>query len=517
MEGNITKMKIVTADEMRRIDRITIEERSIPGLTLMERAGAAVAEVVQEYLEPTRVAVVTGKGNNAGDGFVVARLLHEKGIAVKALLLADPDEFTRDALLTYQSLPDNVVCQRIQDVPTLKELIQDADCLVDAILGTGVKGPVTGFLAEAIQAINEAEKRVVSVDIPSGMQADETWSGGACITAYHTVTMGLPKISMVIHPGIEYAGRVTVASLGFPPDLLNAKDIHNNLVTADFVKRCLPPRPANSNKKTFGYLLIVAGSVGMTGAAVLAARAAARSGAGLVYAAVPEKLNAIFESLLIDEITIPLQCSTGLFLDSKSLDRILEFQERVDAIALGPGIGRETETQRLVCELVARLEKPLAIDADGLNALAGNLDVLLKRKHPTVLTPHPGEMARLQNTTPAEVQRQRIQSARSFASKWGVHIILKGARSVIADPSGELYVNPTGNSGMAKGGSGDVLTGLLVGFLAQGMNALESAVCAAYVHGFAGDLAARAIGERAMIPSDLLSHISSAFRALQGS
>lgn len=510
-------MKIVTADEMRHIDRITIEERGIPGLTLMERAGAAVAEVVQDYFEPTLVVVVTGKGNNAGDGFVVARLLHEKGILVQVVLLANPDELTRDARETYQLLPDSVSRQRVQDVQTLKEQIKDTDCLVDAILGTGVKGPVTGFLSEAITAINEAGKRVVSVDIPSGMQVDEAWSGGVCIKADHTVTMGLPKISMVIHPGVEYAGRVTVASLGFPSDLLHSKEIRNNLVTADFAKRCLPPRPADSNKKTFGYLLIVAGSVGMTGAAVLAARAAARSGAGLIYVAIPEKLNAIFESHLIDEITVPLPCSTGLFLDAKSLDRILEFQERVDAIALGPGIGQEPGTQNLVRELVARLTKPLVIDADGLNALAGHLDLLNKRKHPTILTPHPGEMARLQNTTAAEVQGQRLHTARSFVSQRNVHLILKGARSVIADPSGELYVNPTGNSGLAKGGSGDVLTGLLVGLLAQGVNPLESAICATYIHGFAGDLAARAIGERAMIPSDMISHIASAFRALQGS
>ncbi len=509
-------MKIVTADEMRHIDRITIEKRDIPGLTLMERAGAAVAEVVQDYFEPTRVAVVTGKGNNAGDGFVVARLLHEKGIPVQVVLLANPDELTGDARETYQLLPDSVSRQRVQDVQALKEQIQDTDCLVDAILGTGVKGLVTGFLAEAITAINEAGKRVVSVDIPSGMQADEAWIGGVCIKADHTVTMGLPKISMVIHPGVGYTGRVTVASLGFPSDLLHSKEIHSNLVTADFVKRCLPPRPANSNKKTFGYLLIVAGSLGMTGAAVLAARAAARSGAGLIYVAIPEKLNAILESHLIDEITVPLSSSTGLFLDTKSLDRILEFQERVDAITLGPGIGQEPGTQNLVRELVARLAKPLVIDADGLNALAGHLDLLNKRKHPTILTPHPGEMARLQNTTAAEVQGQRLHTARSFASQRNVHLILKGARSVIADPSGELYVNPTGNSGLAKGGSGDVLTGLLVGLLAQGVNPLESAICATYIHGFAGDLAARAIGERAMIPSDMISHIASAFRALQG-
>jgi hydroxyethylthiazole kinase-like uncharacterized protein yjeF len=262
--------------------------------------------------------------------------------------------------------------------------------------------------------------------------------------------------------------------------------------------------------------LIVAGSVGMTGAAVLAARAAARSGAGLIYVAIPEKLNPILETHLVEEITVPLPSKTGFFLDSKSLDRILEFQERVDAIALGPGIGRESETQKFVCELVAHLGKPLVVDADGLNALAGRL-VLQKRASATILTPHPGEMARLENTTVVEIQRQRLSTARSFVSKWHVHLILKGARSVIADPSGELYVNPTGNSGLAKGGSGDVLTGLLVGLLAQGVAPLESAVCATYIHGFAGDLAARAIGERAMIPGDIISHIPSAFRALQGS
>jgi hydroxyethylthiazole kinase-like uncharacterized protein yjeF len=512
-------MKIVNAEEMREIDRIAIEQRGIPSLTLMERAGEAVARLIIEKIRPRSVAVVTGKGNNAGDGFVAARLLHAAGISTTVLMLGAPESLAGDALRNYDRLPDDLKKENVGDAGVLAHKLQSADCILDAILGTGVKGAVEGFFAECIHCINRSGKTIVSVDIPSGLLADEVYFEGVSVRANYTVTFGLPKIGMVIHPGAEFVGELHVADLGYPRDLLDNPALTHNLITAEMIRERLPMRPADSNKRTFGYALIVAGSVGMTGAAILAAHAALRSGAGLIYVAIPASLNPILEVQLTEAITIPVPCADGLHFDELSLDEVRKRIKSVDVVALGPGIGQMPETKRFARALFAEIDRPLILDADGINALAETTHLLTSSpsQAPRLLTPHPGEMSRLLGSSAQEVQRSRIRTARAFAQKHNVALVLKGARTVIAEPSGQVFINPTGNTGLAKGGSGDVLTGLIAGFAAQELSLLDAALCGVYVHGLTADLAAEDIGERAMIPSDLIAYISKAFRSLESS
>jgi len=510
-------MKVVTAEQMRRIDRITIEERGIPGSQLMERAGQAVVEQVWERFEPDSVAVVAGKGNNAGDGFVVARLLAERQCPATVFLLGNPDDLRGDARTMYEAIPAVVNQVRIENSQQLRDALKGFDLIVDAILGTGIQGPVRGLLGEAIEAINDTQFPVVSVDIPSGLPADGGPIEGPVVRAAHTVTMGLPKLGMLIHPGIEFTGTVTVASLDFPEDLLNDPEIHVNLLTKEMTKALLPPRPRDGHKGTFGSVLIVGGSPGMTGAPVLASRAAMRSGVGLVFCATAEGLQPQVAARLVEELTILLPSTDGRALDPGSLPRLLAEAKRMDAIALGPGIGRAEGTQQFVHKVVAEIPLPMVIDADALNALAGHLDLLHARRASAILTPHPGEMSRLTGLSASQIQADRIGAASRLALDCRVVVVLKGAQTIIADVNGSIYISPTGNTGLAKGGSGDVLTGLIAGLLAQRSEALPAALCGVFLHGLAADLAADSIPPRSMIASDVIEHLPKAFHAVSKS
>jgi NAD(P)H-hydrate epimerase len=457
---------------------------------------------------------VAGKGNNAGDGFVVARLLARQQIPVTVFLLANPDEFRGDARLMYEAIPPEVEQVRVESVEPLREALPVYDAIVDAILGTGIQGPVRGLFGEAIEAINATQLPVVSVDIPSGLVSDGGPIEGPVVRAAHTVTMGLPKLGMVVQPGVEYTGTVTVAALDFPDDLLNDPAIRLNLLTERMIAGLLPSRPLDGHKGTFGSVLIVGGSQGMTGAPVLAARAAMRSGVGLVFCAVAEALQPQVAARLVESLTIPLPSADRCALDLRSLPKVVEEAKRMDAIALGPGVGLAEGTQQFVLQAVAEIALPMVIDADALNALAGNLDLLRSRRAPTILTPHPGEMARLTGLATAQVQSDRIGVARKVAADYGVIAVLKGAQTIIATPDGEAYINPTGNTGLAKGGSGDVLTGLIAGLLAQRTDALAAALCGVFLHGLAADCAGDTIPPRAMIASDVIDHLPKAFKTL---
>jgi len=507
-------MKVVTAEQMREIDRVTIGQRGVPGAQLMERAGQAVTDDICERFEPDSAAVVAGKGNNAGDGFVVARLLTQRNVRVSVFLLANPEELHGDAKTMYEALPEQLQQVRIEDVSRLREALKDFDLIVDAILGTGVQGPVHGLFGEAIEAINASRLPVLSVDIPSGLPTGGGPVEGPVVRAAHTVTMGLPKLGMLVHPGVEYTGTVTVAGLDFPEDLLNSPDISIHLLTEGMIREYLPPRPTDGHKGTFGSLLIVGGSQGMTGAIVLASRAAMRSGVGLVYCAMAEALQPQVAARLAEELTIPIPSRDGQSLDLLSLATIAQHAVRMKAVALGPGIGRAEGTERMVRKLVEELQVPMVIDADALNALGGHLDVLYARQAPTILTPHPGEMSRLTSLTVRQVQADRIGTARQLATDFKVIVVLKGAQTIVADPDGTIYINPTGNTGLAKGGSGDVLTGLTAGLLAQGCLPLRSALCGVFLHGLAADLAADTIPPRAMIATDVIEHLPKAFQTI---
>ena len=512
-------MKVVTPEQMRRIDETTIRERGIPGAVLMDRAGKAVAREAMERFEPDSVIVVTGKGNNAGDGFVVARELHRHGIPVTLCMLRPAGEISGTALDMLNQVPAEV---RRLDQPgpaVLREELTRHDLAVDAIFGTGLSGSPRAPWDEYIQAINACRMNVLAVDIPSGLPGEGPAGGGQSgpwVRATMTVTMGLPKLAMVMDPGVRATGRVVVADIGFPRDLLEDEAIQTNLMTMEQAERLLPNRQPGGHKGTFGRVMLLAGSEGMTGSAVLAAKAAARSGAGLIYSAYPHVLGTIMESHLIEPVKIPLAGEEG-WLTGAQAGAVIEAAETMQALAIGPGIGRRPETGRLLSEVVARVKAPLVIDADGLNLLAENLEALAGRPGPTVLTPHPGEAARLLGYSIDEVENNRLDAMAELSKRYGAVVVLKGAQTVTTEPNGQRTLNPTGNSGLAKGGSGDVLTGLITGLLAQGCAPGEAARLGVFLHGMAADVAAEKNSPRGMLPSDVIEALGTAFQRLERS
>ena len=508
-------MKVVTAEQMREIDRVSIEERGIPGLQLMEQAGRAVVDDAMNNFDPDSVLILAGKGNNAGDGFVAARLLQEAGVKCRVDLFADPDGLKGDALANYQQLPDNVETRVLANADGLAQEMEEFDLTVDALLGTGIKGAVTGLFGDVIEAMNKSRAPVLAVDIPSGLPADGADPEGPVVRATLTVTMGLPKLGMLVHPGIEFTGAITVADLGFPKDLIEDPGIKLNIHSLAEMKDMLPARPADGHKGTFGTALILAGSRGMTGASALAARAAARSGVGLVYSAMPKDLAPVFDTLLIEAVKHVIPTTAGDRFDADSTEAALELAKAANSVALGPGLSTRPGVSDFVNAFVKGYDGPLVIDADGLNALGENPECLKERSAPTIITPHPGEMSRLCGVSTKEIQSNRIAAAQEFASRHGVTVALKGAQTIIADPDGQTCINTSGNSGLAKGGSGDVLTGLIAGLLAQGMSAGDTARLGVFLHGLAGDKAAKKIGVRAMIPSDVIEVLGEAFRTIE--
>ncbi|MBN1902135.1 NAD(P)H-hydrate dehydratase [Candidatus Sumerlaeota bacterium] len=508
-------MRIVTAEEMRQIDRIAIEERGIPGLTLMERAGQAVANFILSRIYPRKVVVVTGKGNNAGDGFVAARLLHKAGVQVSLITLAPEDSLSGDALTNFRALPlgvNRMFCEKESQVyPWLSK----ADCIVDAILGTGVVGEVRGLYADIIKIIDHSPATVVSVDIPSGLPADAHYFDGLCVHADFTVNMGLPKLGMTQYPAAGYCGEVIVDSLGFPEDLLTAPTSSRcNLITAEMVKSFLPIRPPDGHKGTFGSVLIVAGSTGMTGAAALAAMSAASSGAGLVFAAIPQSLNPVLEVKLTEPLTLPLPTETDGVPDMSMYEEIMRKTEEIDCMALGPGMGKSPKTRELIRALYDNVRRPLVLDADGLNAFQDYSELFKDRDAPTILTPHPGELARLLKMKVSSLQKDRIETVRRFAMEHHVITVLKGAATVISDPEGEIFLNSSGNTALSKGGSGDVLTGLIAGFIAQEVEPIKASILGVFMHGLAGEYVSKEKTEWAALPSDLIEAFPLVFKEL---
>ncbi len=508
-------MKVLTAEQMRRVDRTAIEERGISGLTLMENAGRAVTDELMETFGPDRVAIVTGKGNNAGDGFVVARLLVDQGVAVAVFMLCPGSEMKGDALTNYTRMPEAALRMEIDSADSLSyHLGGSFDCVVDAILGTGVQGPVTGVFGDCIRAINASGLPVAAVDLPSGLPADGGPIEGPVVKADLTVTLGAPKRCMVVPPTDAFIRRLVVADIGLPSDLLEADPCQLEMISGEEVNEWLHPRPRDGHKGTFGSVLVVAGSRGMTGACILCAQGAQRAGAGLVYTAVPEHLERTIETCLIDQMQVPVVSETGWFLDAASTPEILEAAARVDVVALGPGLGTTQGTRRMVNTLIERIEKPMVLDADALNILTADPASLIGRAAPTIITPHPGELGRLLGRTAEAIQEDRLGTALEAARSLGALVVLKGAGTVVATPEGVAWVNLTGNHGMAKGGCGDVLTGLIAGLWAQApADGLSAARVGVFIHGLAGDILAHATDPRALTASDLAQTLGQAFAA----
>jgi ADP-dependent NAD(P)H-hydrate dehydratase / NAD(P)H-hydrate epimerase len=507
-------MKIVTGTEMQKLDRRTIIEAHVPSAVLMERAGEGIVRHLEEHCGPVRgrtITILCGKGNNGGDGLVVARLLHRRRARIHVVLLTPITDLSHDTAAMYRRLvrvAGRAAIVRFRSADQARPILASSDILVDALLGTGLSSAVTGTYREAIELINSAGKPVIAVDIPSGLHADTGTILGRAIRATLTITCGLPKLGLYVDAGIDQAGAIRVVDIGIPPAYVDAIESRILLLTGDSAFQSLPERVPSAHKGTFGHAGIIAGSVGKTGAAALAARAALRVGAGLVTVATPSSVNDVLEAKLLEAMTMPLPETKARTLARSGLDRVLAFIQARTAIAIGPGLSTHHETVELVQSLMKHLDRPSVLDADALNALAGRASLLTECKTPPILTPHPGEMARFEvDATTQSVNADRIGTARRFARERGVFVVLKGARTVIARPDGLVAICPTGNPGMATAGTGDVLTGMIVGLLAQGVPAWDAACAATYFHGSAGDLASQHLGQAGMLASDLIAQI----------
>lgn len=509
-------MKIVTAAEMREIDRATNERFGVPSLTLMENAGAAVAAfVLSQYPAAESVGVICGKGNNGGDGFVAARKLREAGQEVRVLLLAERSELRGDAaeMFTRLPIPAVEVSKKDQLKTDAARAVFDADILIDAILGTGFRPPVNGLYADAIASVNARSAPVVAVDIPSGADADVMGEQvGAVARADAIVTFTAPRPAHVF--GMLTTGPTVVAPIGSPDEAV-VSSLQLNLIAASDVAPLIGPRPAASNKGSFGHVLVLGGSTGKAGAAAMAGMAALRAGAGLSTVATAKSVLAIVAGFHPELMTEPLEETEAgsIALASLQKGRLDALVKAKSVLAVGPGISRHPDTAELVRSVVKKYKVPIVLDADGLNAFEGRAAELKSDSGTLVITPHPGEMARLVSSTIPAVQHDRLNVARTFAREHGLIVVLKGHRTLIAQPDGTVWVNTTGNPGMATGGTGDILTGMVAGLMAQNPDRMGQAVMAAvHLHGLAGDVARESMGEHSMVATDLLKALPEAFR-----
>lgn len=509
---------VFTAAEMRALDARAIQQLGIPGPRLMEHAGSGAARWIAREWGPLRrksIVIVCGKGNNGGDGFVVARRLRAAGAAVRVFLVGRRTDVKGDAaqaLGRWRGRVEEIVAE--SGLPALRRALGEAHGIVDALLGTGVTGAPHGLTGEAIQAINAAGRPVAALDLPSGLDSDRGGGPGLTVRATLTTTFAAYKRGLLLYPGAAQAGRVEVVDIGIPPAEV-ARGISTFLLEASDIRAHFPPRRADTHKGSYGHLVVVAGSVGKSGAAGLSGRAALRSGVGLCTIGTPASQQPIVAGFGMEHMTEPLPETAGQALSLEARERILELAARVEAVALGPGLSLDPETQALARALVIEVKQPMVVDADALSALAGHLDLLPQAPAPRVLTPHPGELARMLGRTVREVESDRPETVRDVCVRYRVHLALKGARTVIGSPDGRVWINPTGNPAMASGGSGDVLTGMVGAFLARGLDALAAVQAGCFLHGLAGDLARAEQGEEGLIAGDIIAHIPAAFRALR--
>jgi NAD(P)H-hydrate epimerase len=513
-------MIVVTAEQMREMDRLTIQKHSVSSLKLMEQAGEGVTQAILENFARAAkkgVLVVAGKGNNGGDGLVAARLLRKKRIPCEVALLARKDELSPDAahnLGAYVKLRGKVTEVGETSLGLLGEAMRGKGLLVDAILGTGTRNAVRGVYAEAITLMNASGLPIVAVDIPSGLDTDRGMPLGVAIQAEKTVALAYPKLGEVIYPGLIYVGDLAVADIGIDSRAVEEVSPNIELLEREAVRRLVPTRAPDSHKGTYGHVLVMAGSRGKTGAAILACRAAMRAGAGLVTLAAARSLNDIFATSMVEVMTEPLQDNGAEEMEPPGDEAWRRLLDRKNSLLFGPGIGVYDATRSALRWLLRNLEMPWVIDADGLTNLVEELDRLRHAKTPPILTPHPGEMARLIHRDSAIVNQDRVGIARAFAAAHRCHVVLKGARTVIATADGKAFINPTGNPGMASGGMGDVLAGMLAALLGQGLNPEEAMKLGVYLHGFVGDRAAAEKGHIGLIASDIIEGLPAGIRTL---
>jgi hydroxyethylthiazole kinase-like uncharacterized protein yjeF len=514
-------MRVLNTQQMREADRRTIDEIGLPSIVLMENAGrqaVAAMEAAFEDLGTSHVAVICGRGNNGGDGFVVARTLAQRGVQATVFLLGSVADVRGDARINLEILGriglSVVEITNAQDWELHFSEISECDVVVDAIVGTGFHGPLTGLLETVVADVNGLGVPIVAMDLPTGVSADTHELEGTAIEASMTVTLAAPKIPLILPPADLYGGDLVIADIGIPPPIIDELEgPYIELLTRERMREVVPARAADSHKGDFGRVLVIAGSLGKTGAAHLAAIGALRSGAGLVTVATPRSCVPILAAMAPEYMTEPLEETEAGTVDFAALDRVLELN--ADIIAIGPGLGTAPATTAFVHGLVERAGVPLVIDADALNAFAGDPERLMGRDGiDVIVTPHPGEMARLLNVSIEAVQHDRLNYARDFATSHRAHVVLKGHRTIIAGPENRAFVNLTGNAGMATGGTGDLLTGMIAAWFAQLLDAEAACKLAVYLHGTAGDLAEADEGEVALIATDVANHLGDAILEL---
>ena len=512
---------LLTSAEMKECDRAAIRTLKIPGMILMENAGRGVADSIEKNYGPVQnrsFLIVCGKGNNGGDGFVVARHLLLRRANVTVVMLADPKEYTNDAKVNYEIIKslaqgDAAGCRLISlRSPKTLTTVPKHNFIIDAIFGTGFSGMVREPYRKIIEWINQQEGIKVAIDSPSGLDADTGKVGGIGVRADLTVTMCVRKTGLVIGDAQAYTGKTEIVDIGFPPEILN-RNCQTHIIHAGDIQKVLPVRRFNVHKHNVGKVFIVAGSRGLTGAAAMASLAAMRGGAGAVILGTPESVYPILAKKLTEVMVTPLWETSGGSLSATALDQMKKHIEWADLVVLGPGLSVHPDTVEFVHQMVATISKPLLLDADGLNAFEHASGIFKKhRSKNVIITPHTGEFSRITGVGSAEIDANRINLSREYAKQLNVYLVLKGAPTVTATPGGQVYVNSTGNAGMATAGSGDVLTGLIASLWGQGMNSAEAAYSGVYLHGLSGDLVKKDLGEKSLMATDILTHISDAYR-----
>ena len=511
-------MKACFAQEMRNVDRRATEEGNIPSIVLMENAAiACVSELKNDFTDLTKksVAVFCGKGNNGGDGFAIARHLFNMGVNVSVFLVCSA-EFSGDAKINFDIINKlDMNIEVITDSENLKYIIKSFDIVVDAIFGTGIHGSVNGISYDVIEEINASAKYVMSVDIPSGINADSGEICGVCIKADKTVTFAAYKIGMLMFPGADYVGKVKVCDISIPDYILEGEGISVNVTDKELVRKRIPPRKNNSHKGDFGKLLIIAGSRGMTGAAYMASLSAIRAGGGLVTVGICESLNGIMEEKTTEVMTLPLPDSNG-HLSSLAVGKIKDIINKYDAVLIGPGLGRSGDVFEVVRAVLINSRVPVIVDADAINVLSEDMSILSHSECPLIFTPHAAEMSRLSGMDISYIEDNRLVVSKEFAEEYGATVILKGHHTVVTAPSLTQYINITGNPGLAKGGSGDVLEGIVAAFAARGMDEESAAFSAVYIHGLAGDIALEKKSVDSVIATDVIDCIPEAMKRTLG-
>ncbi len=514
-------MRLVKADEMKRLDREAIEILGIPGIVLMENAARGVSEVIYRNVSGTSAVIVCGKGNNGGDGLAVARNLYNLGYDVEVVITAEIDELKGDArtnaeILSKLPVPVHVVKEENRLVEVYS-LLKEADFVVDAIFGTGLSKPAEGFYASLIEIINKGAKKIVSVDIPSGLSSDTGEVIGPHISADLTVTFAFPKVAHVMPPACYYVGELFVVDISIPEDIPFLLGPQRFMLTLDEVAFTLPEREVMSHKYTYGHVAVIGGSKGKTGAPSMAAEAALRAGGGLSTLIVPESLNPTFETKLTEVMTVPIRDGSKGYFGIDAVDEVLKVIEngKFSAVVIGPGLGSEPETYEFAREVLKSVELPVVVDADGLNALAGSTEILKLKEQEVVITPHVGEFSRLTGLSKEEILKAPFEHAVEFANRHGVTVVLKSGRTVVATPDGKSYVNIIGNPGMATAGTGDVLSGIIGAMLGMGIDGEDSAKFSVFLHSLSGDLAAGELTEEGMKACDLIDFLPKAIKTLK--